>query len=291
MINKLSPIDQARNILKDKEPKSLLSHGRLVKPDVFETMPKVVTCEKHGDFEIKAVKFIGGNYMVNSMCDKCLKEFDALVDIKAKEIEKKEAIKNSEARQVKRIDDLKIKGVSKRHIDRSFDNYCCDSINKKDALDKITELCSRIKNKEDTFNLIMVGGFGTGKTHLANSAVIDLHDNGKCGVRINAVDMIRRLKSTWAKDSNESEEDAIEAFVEVDLLIIDEIGVQFGSDTEKMFMFDIINGRYEECLPTVIISNLDVDGVKEIIGERCIDRLREDGGKVVAFDWESYRRK
>ena len=56
-----------------------------------------------------------------------------------------------------------------------------------------------------------------------------------------------------------------------------------------MFVFDVINGRYEEELPTVIISNLDVAGVKEIIGDRCIDRLRQDGGKVIAFDWESQR--
>ena len=146
-----------------------------------------------------------------------------------------------------------------------------------------------IINNNNAPNLIMVGGVGTGKTHLANSMVVELTDNGKVCVRANMIDIIRRLKSTWSKDSEETEEDVIDLFVGVDLLIIDEVGIQFNSDTEKMFMFAIINGRYDDCLPTVIISNLDVDGVKEIIGDRCIDRLREDGGKVVAFNWKSNR--
>jgi DNA replication protein DnaC len=76
-----------------------------------------------------------------------------------------------------------------------------------------------------------------------------------------------------------------------DALIIDEVGVQFGSDTEKMIVFDIIDGRYSNMLPTILISNLALPDVKELIGERAIDRLREDGGVVVAMKWDSNRGK
>ena len=54
-------------------------------------------------------------------------------------------------------------------------------------------------------------------------------------------------------------------------------------------MFDIIDGRYQEMKPTILISNLAIAGIKDLIGERVIDRLREDGGKLVSFDWPSYR--
>ena len=81
----------------------------------------------------------------------------------------------------------------------------------------------------------------------------------------------------------------IEFYSRLDLLVIDEVGVQFGSDTEKMFMFDIIDGRYQEMKPTILISNLAIEGIKKLMGERIIDRLREDGGKAVSFDWPSYR--
>lgn len=79
--------------------------------------------------------------------------------------------------------------------------------------------------------------------------------------------------------------------VEPDLLILDEVGVQHGSDTEKLILFEIINGRYEAARPTIVISNLDAAGLEQFLGERAFDRLREGGGRLVVFDWESHRGK
>jgi DNA replication protein DnaC len=53
-------------------------------------------------------------------------------------------------------------------------------------------------------------------------------------------------------------------------------------------MFDVINRRYRDLHPTILLSNLDRDGLRAYLGERSFDRLRE-GGIVVPFDWESYR--
>jgi len=100
---------------------------------------------------------------------------------------------------------------------------------------------------------------------------------------------IRRVKSTWNRDSLESESDAIESLVFPDLLILDEVGVQFGSDTEKLILFDVLNERYERRRPTLMLSNLGLDDVRAFLGERIIDRLREDGGQSIVFDWDSHR--
>ena len=75
------------------------------------------------------------------------------------------------------------------------------------------------------------------------------------------------------------------------MLILDEVGVQFGSETEENLLFDIINTRYEDRKPTILISNLDGAGVKKYLGERAFDRIREDGGKLIPFTWSSYRGK
>ena len=76
---------------------------------------------------------------------------------------------------------------------------------------------------------------------------------------------------------------------ETDLLILDEVGVQFGSDTEKLILFDVLNERYEKRRPTLVLSNLSLPDVEQYLGERIFDRLREDGGEAVVFDWESHR--
>lgn len=288
-INGESSKEQARRELKEFEPISHTDGWTKTKAQI-KNLPSIYNCEKHGEYKPRTGNcFINDKYFYNTCCVKCIEEFDERIEKREIEIDLELKTKALITKANRRIETLHNRGVSKRYIDNSFDNYTTDTPDKQNALLKCKELCHSIINNNNAPNLIMVGGVGTGKTHLANSMVVKLTDNGKVCVRANMIDIIRRLKSTWSKDSEETEEDVIDLFVGVDLLIIDEVGIQFNSDTEKMFMFAIINGRYDDCLPTVIISNLDVDGVKEIIGDRCIDRLREDGGKVVAFNWSSHR--
>ena len=76
-----------------------------------------------------------------------------------------------------------------------------------------------------------------------------------------------------------------------DLLILDEVGVQFGTETEKNLLFDVLNERYEKRKSTLLLSNLPLNEVRAYLGERVFDRMREDGGDVVTFGWESQRAK
>ena len=73
------------------------------------------------------------------------------------------------------------------------------------------------------------------------------------------------------------------------MMALDELSGKFGSDAEKILLFDVLNERYEKRKSTIIISNLTVPEVKEYLGERIFDRMREDGGKSIAFDWKSHR--
>lgn len=53
-------------------------------------------------------------------------------------------------------------------------------------------------------------------------------------------------------------------------------------------MFEILNGRYQELRPTILISNLNTDALESLLGQRIMDRYRECGS-VLAFDWQSHR--
>ncbi|MDP0953484.1 hypothetical protein Q6283_29845, partial [Klebsiella pneumoniae] len=66
------------------------------------------------------------------------------------------------------------------------------------------------------------------------------------------------------------------------------VGVQYGTDGEQTILFDILDRRYRDMQPTIILTNQDVKGLQEYIGERTFDRLREVS-RLVTFDWESYR--
>lgn len=137
---------------------------------------------------------------------------------------------------------------------------------------------------------IFVGNVGTGKTHLAIGIGLQvMHTHGATVLFSTVARAVRRIKDTWSKRASESEGEAIASMVYPDLLILDEVGVQFGSDFEKNLLFDVLNERYEKRKPTLFLSNLPLAEVAAFLGERVMDRLREDGGTVQPFQWESYR--
>ncbi len=78
---------------------------------------------------------------------------------------------------------------------------------------------------------------------------------------------------------------------EIDLLVIDEVGIQFGTDTERMILYEILDLRYEAMLPVILTTNItDLKSLEKLLGERIIDRLFEGESKIVVFEWESHRR-
>lgn len=250
-----------------------------IKPDPVETG----NCEKHGVYEYRYMHMrFKDKYMVSDYCAKCVDEQAA--ERKLKE-EKEKTAKDIEYEKRRREFARTDSGISKRNLYKTFDDYICTN----EGQSKAKNDCERfVKEFPCEKSMIMVGGVGTGKTLLASAMLDSLVDNNHCKI-IKVIDLIRHLKTTWSKDSEYTEEDIIKHFVKLDLLILDEVGSQFGSDTEKLFIFDIIDGRYQDMKQTVLISNLDINGIKDVIGERCVDRLREGGGSMIAFDWKSSR--
>jgi DNA replication protein DnaC len=119
---------------------------------------------------------------------------------------------------------------------------------------------------------------------LAKTLLDEGHEVRFSGVR----PLLREIRETWGH-REERESAMIHRLIHLDLLILDEVGMQFGSDAERLLLFDVLNGRYEELKPTVLIGNLAVDTLPDYLDIRLLDRLRENGGVVVPFTWSSER--
>lgn len=243
-------------------------------------LPEKKICELHGEYEVRFLQ-LPGKVMRIDCCPVCVKERNAAQD-------EKEKARNEEIER-RRINDMKEKcGVSPRNFDVTFDSFICETPEQTSAKQKAEQFADGVING-DSGCLIMVGNVGAGKTMLSTAIADKVIRSGKRCAIIKVGELIREIKDSWRKDSDKSESDLIKHYSSVKLLILDEIGVQYGSDTEKMMIFEIIDGRYQNVKPTVLVSNLDVEGVKQCIGDRVYDRLRDDGGKVIAFTWQSKR--
>ena len=252
----------------------------LADPEINATS-RSASCETHGDFNSR--KIFGSIW---SKCPAC--EAEAM----AKEAQEREARKRDEARQSwqRKVGGA---GIPERFQDRSLQSFVAETEAQTRALSFANSYADNFDDALTTGrSALFIGKPGTGKTHLAVGIGLRImHRDNRTVLFSTVMRAIRRVKDTWSRESPETETQAIAALVFPDLLILDEVGVQFGSDTEKLILFDVLNERYEKRRPTLLISNLELDGVRAYLGERIFDRLREDCGEVIPFDWASHRGK
>ena len=183
-------------------------------------------------------------------------------------------------------------GVPVRFLGQGFDDY------RLQAGEPQARAVKLLRRYSDGFSQVrgegiclqLLGGVGTGKTMLVCALAQAVIDAGFSARYVTAMNAVREIRESYRRDSQTTEREAIKALTVPDLLVLDEVGQQYGTDGEQILLYDVINGRYEKQLPTVVVSNLDLKGVTGYLGERVIDRLREGGGRAVIFDWASYRR-
>ncbi|GMO64455.1 MAG: hypothetical protein Ta2A_12010 [Treponemataceae bacterium] len=166
------------------------------------------------------------------------------------------------------IASYKAKKIPLRYYSANWDNWESDSELKRKAFDVV-------KDNAWSTNLFLCGKSGTGKTHLA----MCLTKDGATYRRL--PDIFREVR----QDFN-SEQEIIDFYGSRKLLIIDEVGRQKFSDFEKNLFFEIIDKRWNNMLPTTLITNMNEKEFGNEYGTAVIDRLRPI---LVRFDWESHR--
>ena len=100
--------------------------------------------------------------------------------------------------------------------------------------------------------------------------------------------MIQDIRAAY-RDKSTTLLEQIKKYISLDLLVIDEIGVQHGTDDERVLLYQVIDGRYNNIKPTIIISNSKNPVDDGYLDLRTIDRLKEGGGFSITFSGESYR--
>ncbi|MCW2485743.1 ATP-binding protein [Candidatus Symbiopectobacterium sp. NZEC127] len=241
---------------------------------------RTVQCPTHGEHEqltLIGKSLRGGEHQKHSRCPRCVRDELAQVEAKQRSLRVSELLENA--------------GIALRFEPCEFENF--QTINPIAA--KNLSACQRYAESwpqrlDAGTGIVMTGSCGTGKNHLAVSMTKKIIRDHLASVELTDVMRITRaVKSTWRNSSELTEGDVLRHYSSLDLLIIDEVGVQFGTQAESVILQEIINARYENILPTILISNLTFEQLQGAIGERIVDRVAEGGRNRLAFNWPSYR--
>lgn len=130
---------------------------------------------------------------------------------------------------------------------------------------------------------------GSGKTRMAISVGNALMKVERLGVKYTTtIDLLDEIKKTFDKDSEITESKLIGSIKKVDILILDDVGVENPTPWVKTIFYSILDGRMDNKKITIFTSNLSLDQLQHD------DRLKSRIEKMaipIHFPEESVRSK
>lgn len=229
--------------------------------EFMATQPQIIRCRVHPDCErlidekltASATADNGGTHKAGyTPCQKCREEAE--------------------------LDRLQDCGVPEILLRATFENFMPDSEDDAGHVEVVKAFCEARRGF-----LILLGGFGTGKSHLAAAA---LRTFGR-GWFIGHNSLLLALRATYR---DHAAFNPIERAQAARLFVLDDVGLSGGGKDELPMLHEIFNHRHNERLPTIITSNLQYNGLASVLGERMTDRLRESAFRVLMFNGASHRR-
>ncbi len=204
-------------------------------------------------------------------------------DIRDKEFEEQEKIDRAEKEKQQaeeRLQELKRKwyySVPPRFRESSFENFECANSKQKAVVEYL----------KTGKSAVIYGSNGTGKTHLAFATCRNQVEQGVNAGYVLAFDFFNKIRKSFSDGTTEA---VMDKYSNYQLLVIDEIDKTQGTPTEFMYLYSLINERYNYMRSTILITNAKPDEFAAIIGESALDRVASDG-KVIDLTGDNYRQK
>ncbi len=139
--------------------------------------------------------------------------------------------------------------------------------------------------------LVLTGPSGCGKTYLAAAIANYRIENNEHVFYITTPDLLDHLRSSFNPDSDMPYDEFFEQVRNTPLLILDDLGAQSGTPWAKEKLEQLINHRYTNRLPTVVIVIGTIDELDERIRTRLVSSAPyqlctfDDKSPLLTYNW------
>ena len=220
---------------------------------------KLKKCEFCG----KELEPIGLDYLYVNISPESI-EYQRCTCDKSQEYWKEKDKQDAEEQKRKRFRNMikviyKQSYVGRKYQELNFENFIID-LNNKNAVKMANDYINKNKDKILSNGLIIMGESGVGKTHLAAAIANKLIENDKIVLMGRLTTLLDMIKETF-RDNTKSENELIELYSNVDMIIIDDLGTEKISSWALEKLYTIIQNRFENGLPIIITTRFDKKGL------------------------------
>ncbi len=151
----------------------------------------------------------------------------------------------------------------------------------KSARNRVREFADAWPMTNEGRGLLLIGGCGAGKTHLAVAVLVEIIHSGKSGrvLFCNFQELIQEIQASFDADAAVGKSEILRPLLEADLLVLDELGSVRPSQFVQDIIYYVINSRYNAVRTTIFTTNVpdkaDDEGLEHKIGTRSRSRLHE----------------
>lgn len=222
-----------------------------------------MVCNKCGEPKQTTVELTGRKYVVRKAC-RCEK-------LKIEEELRTEQEKKHQEAILRLRSESMMDEISKGHTFRTF-QATTENVRNKTICEKYAKEFDRMRKMNQ--GLLMLGNPGTGKTFAASCIANYLIAQERRVIMTSFVKLISMIQN----GSGGTEEDLIEKLNRAELLIIDDLGAERGTDYAIERVYNIIDSRYRSKKPLILTTNLtltEMQETKDVRLARIYDRVFE----------------
>ena len=230
---------------------------------------------KRCEFCNKELTPIGLDYLYANISPDAIK-YERCDCNKAQEYWKKRDEQEYEIQKRKHFRDVINKLYRQNYNERKFQNLNFKNFNINSGNEIAVKVANDYTNKciteVQTKGLIITGESGLGKTHLAASIANKLIENDRIVLMGRLTTLLDRIKETF-RENTKSENELIELYSNVDMMIIDDLGTEKISNWALEKLYTIIQNRNENRLPIIITTRFDKQGLIERFSQSQDEQL------------------